>query len=42
MHLSEVIIHLDDMPDKSGHDDLVEPLRNLEGVIAPGVRQEKE
>jgi tetrahydromethanopterin S-methyltransferase subunit F len=42
MHLSEVIIHLDDMPDKSGQDDLVEPLRYLEGVIAPGGSQEKE
>lgn len=42
MQLSDVLIHIDEMPDESEQDRLVEQLRSLEGVIAPGFSLEKD
>jgi hypothetical protein len=42
MQLSDVLIHIDEIPKESEQDVLVEQLRNLEGVIAPGFSQEKD
>ena len=42
MQLSDVLIHINEMPNESEQNDLVEQLRNLEGVIAPGFSQEKD
>jgi hypothetical protein len=41
MQLSDVLIHINDMPNKSEQDRLVEQLRRLEGVIAPRFSLEK-
>lgn len=42
MQLSDVLIHINEMPDESEQDKLVEQLRSLEGVIAPGFSLEKD
>ncbi len=42
MQLSDVLIHINEMPNESAKNDLVEELRKLEGVIAPRFSQEKE
>jgi tetrahydromethanopterin S-methyltransferase subunit F len=42
MQLSDVLIHINEMPNESEQNDLVEQLRNLEGVIAPRFSQEKD
>jgi hypothetical protein len=41
MQLSDVLIHIDEMPDESEQDKLVEQPRSLEGVIAPRFSLEK-
>jgi len=42
MQLSDVLIHINETPNESEQNDLVEQLRDLEGVIAPRFSQEKE
>jgi hypothetical protein len=42
MQLSDVLIQIDEIPDESEQDRLVEQLRSLEGVIAPGFSLEKD
>ena len=42
MQLSDVLIHIDKMPNESEQDKLVEQLRGLEGVIAPRFSLEKD
>jgi copper chaperone CopZ len=42
MQLSDVLIHINEMPNESEQNDLVEQLRNLEGVIASRFSQEKD
>lgn len=42
MQLSDVLIHINEMPNEFEQNDLVEQLRKLEGVIAPGFSQEKK
>ncbi|MCW9046583.1 MAG: hypothetical protein OQK46_00780 [Gammaproteobacteria bacterium] len=42
MQLSDVLIHIDEMPDESEQDRLVEQLRGLDGVIAPRFSPEKD
>ena len=42
MNLPEVLIHVSGNPDESEKNELVEQLRILDGVIAPGFSQEKE
>ena len=41
MQLSDVLIHINEKPNESEQNDLVEQLRNLEGVIAPNFSLEK-
>jgi len=42
MNLPEVLIHVSDKPNESEKNELVEQLRELDGVIAPRFSQEKE
>ena len=42
MQLSDVLIHIEDTPNESEQNMLVEQLRSLEGVIAPRFSLEKE
>jgi hypothetical protein len=42
MQLSDVLIHIDEIPKESEQHELVEALRNIEGVIAPGFSLEKD
>jgi hypothetical protein len=42
MQLSDVLIHINETPNESEQSDLVEQLRDLEGVIAPRFSQEKD
>lgn len=42
MQLSDVLIHINEMPNKSEQDKLVEQLRSLDGVIAPRFSTEKD
>jgi hypothetical protein len=42
MNLPEVLIHISEKPNESEKNELVEQLRILDGVIAPGFSQEKE
>jgi len=42
MQLSDVLIHIDEMPNESEQEKLVEQLRSLEGVIAPKFSMEKD
>ena len=42
MNLPEVLIHVNDNPNESEKNDLVEQLRELDGVIAPRFSQEKD
>lgn len=42
MQLSDVLVHIDEIPKESEQEELVEQLRNLEGVIAPGFIREKD
>ena len=39
--MSDVLIHIDEIPDESEQDRFVEQLRSREGVIAPGFSLEK-
>lgn len=42
MQLSDVLIHINEIPNESEQDKLVNQLRNLDGVIAPRFSTEKE
>ena len=42
MNLPEVLIHINDKPNESEKNKLVEQLRILDGVIAPRFSEEKE
>lgn len=42
MQLSDVLVHINETPNESEKNDLVEQLRDLEGVIAPRFSQEKD
>lgn len=42
MQLSDVLIHINETPNESEQSDLVEQLRDLEGVIAPRFSLEKD
>jgi hypothetical protein len=42
MQLSDVLIHIDETPNESEQEKLVEQLRSLEGVIAPRFSLEKD
>ena len=42
MNLPEVLIHVSEKPNESEKNELVEQLRILDGVVAPGFSQEKE
>jgi len=42
MQLSDVLIHIDEMPNEFEQDRLVEQLRSMQGVIAPGFSLEKD
>ena len=42
MQLSDVLIHIDETPNESEQNKLVEQLRSLEGVIAPRFSLEKD
>ena len=42
MQLSDVLIRIDEMPDESEQDQLVEQLRSLEGVIGSRFSLEKD
>ena len=42
MQLSEVLIHIDEMPNEFEQNKLVELLRSLDGVIAPRFSLEKD
>jgi len=41
MQSSDVLIHIDEIPIESVQDELVEQLKNLEGVITPWFSREK-
>lgn len=42
MNLPEVLIHINDKPNESEKNKLVEQLRSMDGVIAPRFSEEKE
>ncbi len=42
MNLPEVLIHISGNPEESEKNELVEQLRTLDGVVAPGFSQDKE
>jgi hypothetical protein len=42
MQLSDVLIHINEIPNESEQDRLVEQLRSLKGVIAPRFSLEKD
>jgi len=42
MQLTDVLIHINDNVSETGKENLVEELRNLEGVIAPRFSKDKK